>query len=105
MVRIHRQIEVEHMGHLGNIQPPGSHIRSQQQLQAALPEILHHLGPVLLARFAVQAFDGKSGILELAQNFTEVIHLIGKHYTGAGLQCFHQSAQRVDPLPFRGNHK
>ncbi|MNC52038.1 hypothetical protein D3C75_1013610 [compost metagenome] len=78
MIGIHGEVEVEHMGHLRNVQPPGSHIRSQQELQTAFPEVLHHLGPVLLARFTVQTFDRKSSILELGQNLSNVVHLVGK---------------------------
>src|ERR1700749_1298911 len=51
------QLVIDHMGDLFDVDTPRGHIRGDQQLQRLIPELSHHLVPLLLGKVPMQGVD------------------------------------------------
>ncbi|MNS43647.1 hypothetical protein D3C72_760590 [compost metagenome] len=100
MLRIHRRIVVDDEAQVLNVQPSGSYITSNEQLDAPFTESPKHQASSRLVCISIQGLCMKTYEVHFGFYFTNVLCIVNKH---DGFRCIigsDDTPQAINFLPF-----
>ncbi len=97
--RVLRHVEVDHVSHVADVQPPGGHVGRDQVREALIPKPVHDLVALSLGKVAVQPFHVVAEGLQFPRELVDVtLGAAEDDGAGAFLLIVEESRESIDLL-------